>query len=117
MPRADLGAACQLGEGSSFPGAAPRAHPLPAPSCLPLFTGCSPSGNPVPGAGGLVGIFSCLNVEIRNCSTAKAVFLFLSVSEEVTPHRFRCGDLLFSPIRLCVPCSRFLAAQSWLCLH
>lgn len=51
-PRAGLGAACQLGEGSSFPGAAPRAHPLPAPSCLPLFTGCNPSGNPVPGAGG-----------------------------------------------------------------
>lgn len=72
MPCAGLGAACQLGEGSSFPGAAPRAHPLPAPSRFPLFTGCSPSWSPVPGAGGLVGIFSCLNVEIRDDSTAKA---------------------------------------------
>lgn len=42
-----FGAACQLSEGSSFPGSAPQAHPLPAPSCLPLFTGCSLSGNAV----------------------------------------------------------------------
>lgn len=56
---------------------------------------------------GLLGISSCLNVEIRNGSIAGALFLLLNVSE-VTPHRFRCGDLLFSLIRLCVPCSRFL---------
>lgn len=111
MPRAGLGTACQLGEGSSFPEAAPRAHPLPAPSCLPLPV---PLGILCPVLGRLVGISSCLNAEIRNGSTAKAVFLLVSVSEEVTPHRFRCGDLLFSLIRLHVPCSRFLAPQSWL---
>lgn len=114
LPCAGLGAACQLGEGSSFPGAAPQAHLLAAPSCFPLFTGCSPSGNPVPGA---VGISSCLNVEIRNGSTAMAVFLLLSVYEEMTPRRFRCEDLLFFLIRLCALCNRFLTAQSWLCLH
>lgn len=34
LPRAGLGAACQLGEGSSFPGAAPQAHSLLAPAFL-----------------------------------------------------------------------------------
>lgn len=111
MPCAGLGAACQHSEGSSSPGAAPQAHPLPAPSCLPLFTDF-PLGILCLVLGGLVGIFSCLNVEIRNGSTAKAVFLLLSVSQEVTPRRFRCGNLLFSLTGLCVPCIGFLAAQN-----